>query len=203
MKEPEAELTDHMYDGIQEYDNPLPGWWKMLFFLSVVFSVFYFLYYHTGTPGRTVYDEYNQQVSEMMDRKFSELGQLEPTNETILKYAGDKKWVKVGEVVFKSNCSGCHGTEGQGITGPNLTDDFWKHVKEPADIAKVISDGANNGAMPAWKNRLGHINKIVLAASYIASLRGKNVSGKPPEGSRIPAWTIPKPEPVSSTGPGK
>ena len=197
MSDPTYELTDHSYDGIQEFDNPLPGWWKTIFFLSVLFSIFYYLYFNMGVEGRSIHDDYNRQVSRMMDRRFAKIGELKPTNEVIVTYMKDPQWVKVGEAVYKANCIGCHGSEGQGITGPNLTDGFYKNVRSPEDLVKVISDGANNGAMPAWKNRLGHINKIVLAASYVASLRGKNVSGKPPEGSKIPEWDTFLPEPAN------
>ena len=74
--------------------------------------------------------------------------------------------------------------------GPNLTDDHYKNVKKIEDIAKVIQNGAANGAMPAWRNRLSHINKIVLVAAYVAKMRGKNLSGpRPdPEGELIPPW---------------
>ncbi len=47
-------LTDHTYDGIREYDNPLPAWWTWLFIGTVVFSVLYFPYYHGGAEGRTL-----------------------------------------------------------------------------------------------------------------------------------------------------
>ena len=33
------QLLDHEYDGIQEYDNPCPGWWHAIFLLTVLFSV--------------------------------------------------------------------------------------------------------------------------------------------------------------------
>ncbi len=42
------QLTDHAYDGIQEFDNPLPGWWKWMFVATIVFSVFYAMYFHIG-----------------------------------------------------------------------------------------------------------------------------------------------------------
>ena len=51
---PDDPLTGHDYDGIQEYDNPLPGWWKWMFVGSIVFSLFYVLYFHIGAPGRSV-----------------------------------------------------------------------------------------------------------------------------------------------------
>lgn len=189
MSEVENQLTDHAYDGIQEYDNPLPGWWKFLFGFFCFFGFFYYLYFNSGHEGRSVHDQYNDHVSQMMELRFAELGNLEATDENILKYKDDIKWLKVGEIVYKTNCTGCHGASGQGVTGPNLTDKFWKNVRKPSDIAKVIDKGANGGAMPAWGNRLGHVNKVVLAAAYIASLQGTDPAGaKPPEGNEVERW---------------
>jgi cytochrome c oxidase cbb3-type subunit 3 len=73
--------------------------------------------------------------------------------------------------------------------GPNLTDDNWKNVTKLEDIAKVIEVGAANGSMPAWRNRLSHVNLIVLTSAYVASLRGTNPANpKAPEGNPIPPW---------------
>lgn len=189
---PEEILTDHSYDGIQEYDNPLPGWWKFLFWLFIFFAPLYFMYFHMGVEGRTVHDQYDRHMAQIFELKFKEIGELEPDRETIIKYMTDpevSKFLKVGEVVFKSNCVSCHGANGEGAIGPNLTDDHWKNVRNVEDIAKVISEGAAKGSMPAWKNRLSHINQIVLTAAYIASLRENPVSGtRPPEGNVIPPW---------------
>ncbi len=76
------------------------------------------------------------------------------------------------------------------MVGPNLTDENWKNVRNIEDIAKVIANGAANGSMPAWKNRMSHKNQIVLTAAYVASLRDNPVTGgKPPEGNPIPPWS--------------
>lgn len=183
-------LTDHTYDGIQEYDNPLPGWWSFLFWVFVVFAPIYYFYFHGGMEGRSIHDEYNTEMASIFERRFSQIGLLEPDRETLLKYLnGDPQWLAVGEVVYKTNCVGCHGADGGGLVGPNLTDDHWKHVSNIEGIAKVISEGAANGAMPAWKNRLTHQNQIVLTAAYVASLRENPVAGVPPEGKAIPDWT--------------
>jgi cytochrome c oxidase cbb3-type subunit 3 len=183
-------LTDHSYDGIQEYDNPLPGWWVFLFWLFIFFAPLYVFYFHLGVAGRTVYDQYDRHMASIFELKFSQIGELTPDRETIVQYMNDPEWLAVGKVVFKTNCVSCHGAEGEGAIGPNLTDDHWKNVRNVEDIAKVISEGAANGSMPAWKNRLSHINQIVLTAAYIASLRENPVAGKrPPEGNVIPPWT--------------
>lgn len=186
---PDDPLTDHCYDGIQEYDNPLPGWWKWLFIGTAAFSVVYWAYYHSGMPTRTLAASYDHAVSENLRLQFAELGELKPERTVILKYAHDPKWLTVGKTAFAANCVSCHGPKAEGLVGPNLTDGYWKHVKQPEDIATVIAAGAASGAMPAWKNRL-HPNEVVLLASYIVSLRGSlpEGAGKDPEGTPAPSW---------------
>ena len=185
----EANLTDHSYDGIQEFDNPMPGWWKNLFAGSVVFAIFYWLYFHAGTEGRTIQDDYTRHQASIFELRFSEIGNLEADRETILKYMQDPEWLTVGEVVYKTNCVSCHRADGGGQVGPNLTDDYWKNVKNVEDIAKVIEQGAAKGSMPAWRNRLSHQNQIVLTAAYVAAMRENPVAGKAPEGNKIKGWT--------------
>ena len=55
------QLLDHNYDGIQEYDNPLPTWWVTLFWISIVFAVFYAVYFHFG-QGKLAVEAYNEDM---------------------------------------------------------------------------------------------------------------------------------------------
>lgn len=187
-------ITDHSYDGIQEYDNPLPGWWKWLFVLTAVMSPFYWAYFHMGMPGRSIHDEYDREAARIFERQFSKIGDLKPDQATMVEFMTDsekQKYLAIGEAIYKANCVSCHGLNGEGSVGPNLTDDSWKNVTQLTDLINVIENGANNGAMPAWKNRLNHVNKVVLTAAYVATLRGKSVSnGKAPEGKPIPPWNL-------------
>ena len=198
-------VREHSFDGIQEYDNPLPGWWKLLFVASILFSGPYFFFYHSGVEGRSVADDYNAAVSANLRLQFAEIGELKPDRATIAKYMNDANWLKVGESVYKSNCVSCHGAEGQGLVGPNLTDDFYKNVVHLEDIAKVVGEGAAAQAMPAWKNRL-HPNELVLVSSYVAKMRGSRTSmaGKEPYGQKIGPWettTAGEAAPAPSTTP--
>ena len=193
-------LIQHSYDGIQEFDNPLPGWWKWMFVGSIVYSLFYALFFHIGAPGRSIFDQYDAALAVNTRLQFSEIGDLQPTADNILLYpsalaASRKSWLSVGQTIFKTNCISCHGVDGIGKIGPNLTDEYYKSVHKVEDIARVISQGAGNGAMPAWGTRLLP-NEIVLVSAYVASLRGSPLGegGKPPEGSVIPPW----PEPSAS-----
>ena len=186
----DAEVTGHVYDGIQEFDNPLPGWWTFLFWFSVVFAPVYYFFFHCGIEGRSIHEQYNAHMASVFELRFAEIGELTADRETILKYMNDEpEWLAVGKAVYQTNCVSCHGADGSGVVGPNLTDDHWKNVRNVEGIAKVIENGAANGAMPAWKNRLSHQNQIVLTAAYVASLRANPVKGtKPPEGNVIPDW---------------
>ncbi len=185
---PDDKLSDHCYDGIQEYDNPTPGWWNWLFWGTIDLAPLYLIVFHSPNLNIRLSDQYAKAYAENLRLQFGEIGTLEPTAETILQYMHDPKWIAVGEATFQTNCVTCHGKDGQGISGPNLTDNAYKNVKKIDDIATVIHDGAQAGAMPAWGNRL-HPNEMVLAAAYVASLRGKNAAGgKNPEGNEIPPW---------------
>ncbi len=190
---PDDPKTDHAYDGIEEYDNPLPGWWKWVFIATIAFSPFYMLFYHGGAAGRSVEDQYGVALATNTRLQFAEIGNLTPDANTIATYMHKGSWVKVGESVFKANCISCHGRNGEGQVGPNLTDEMYKNVVKIDDIAKVINEGAGGGAMPKWSNRL-HPNEVVLVSAYVASLRGKNVEGRIPEGRAIEPWPEALPE---------
>lgn len=180
---------EHEYDGIREYDNPMPGWWVWMFVFTIIFAVLYGIYYHSDVPGRDLITDYEMAVGEDLKARFAEMGDLKSDTASILQYAKKSDYVSAGMSIFKGNCVSCHGPNAEGLVGPNLTDDAWKNVKELSDIPRVIRDGANNGAMPAWKTRM-HPNEVVLVAAYVATLRGKNLSGpRPPEGVVIPAWS--------------
>jgi len=188
-------LQDHEFDGIQEYDNPTPGWWYLIFFGTFLFAVWYFLYYHMSTISTPVSVEYQEATAADMKKRFGEIGDLKPDAATVVRFMNEPGWLQFGASIFKTNCVSCHGANGQGQVGPNLTDDYYKNITKIEDIPRVIANGAANGAMPAWKTRM-HPNEVVLVASYVASLRGKNLPGpRGHEGTEIPPWPAPPVEP--------
>ena len=194
-------LTDHAYDGIQEYDNPLPGWWTYIFIGTFLFSIGYIMWYHTGAPDRTLEAQYNAENEALMRVQFEKIGELKADEATLVKYANEKDWLRVGEGVFRTNCISCHGRKGEGNVGPNLTDEFYKYIRKPEDIHTILVKGAGNGAMPAWGSRLGK-NELVLASCYVMSLRGKNLEGKGPDGQEIAPWPSAPPA-TEDPAPGK
>lgn len=188
MSNTHDQLLDHEYDGIREFDNPTPGWWHAILVLTIIFSIFYYTYWEFSPLASTPVSRLQARELVEIRKQFAEIGDLKPDAPTMSKMMAEPKWMAFGESVFKGNCVSCHGAQGQGIIGPNLTDDSWKNVKVMADIPRVVAEGAANGAMPSWKGRL-HPNEIVLVASYVATLRGKNIPGRAPEGNIIPNWT--------------
>lgn len=185
---PALEPMDHEYDGIREYDNPMPGWWVWMFAFTIVFSVLYGIYYHSNVPGRDLLTDYEMAVGEDLKARFAEMGDLKTDQASILQYMQKSDYVSAGMSIYKGNCVSCHGPNAEGLVGPNLTDEAWKNVKELPDVVRVVREGANNGAMPAWKTRM-HPNEVVLVAAYVATLRGKNLPGpRPAEGAVISPW---------------
>lgn len=184
----ETPVTDHDYDGIREYDNPTPGWWVFLFVLSVVFSILYFTYYHVSPAGgASVKESYEAAVTADLKKTFGKMGELKQDDASLLQYMDDKDKMLLGKSIFKGNCVSCHGVNGEGQVGPNLTDDFGKNLKVMSDIPRVINNGAAGGNMPSWKTRL-HPNEVALVAAYVASLRGQNLPGRAPEGEKMESW---------------
>lgn len=184
-------LTEHEYDGIREFDNPTPGWWHWMFGASVVFSVLYFVFFHFSVAGWTVEDLWSNDQRAEFVRIFGSVGQLKADDQSILQQMDNPQFMTIAKAAFIGNCSACHAKDGGGLVGPNLCDESFKNVKHVSDIFKVITDGANAGAMPAWKRTFSDNERVILAA-YVASLRGTTPGNpKMAEGESIPAW--PKP----------
>ncbi len=182
-------LLNHEYDGIREYDNPTPGWWHMIFFGTILFAIFYVVFWHFSPMGWNVYDKLAADQSRALEATFGDMGELTGDEQTIMRYATDEKWLTAAAAWFAGKCISCHGANGEGVVGPNLTDDYFINIKTPEDIYKMISEGAVAKGMPAWGKQM-HPNKVVLLASYVASLRGKNLPGKGQQGEMIDPWPV-------------
>jgi cytochrome c oxidase cbb3-type subunit 3 len=189
MSDPNIDrLSDHEYDGIREYDNPLPGWWVMLFWATIIFSVIYLIWYHVGIHGESVAKSYEAAVQQVAQKQNAAFGDLKPDAATLVSLMADAKAMERGASVYKAYCLACHGPEGQGLVGPNMTDDHYKNVKSIEEFVTVITNGAGNGTMPQWGTTLSK-SDIIVVASYTAAMRGKNLTGpRPAEGEIIAPW---------------
>jgi cytochrome c oxidase cbb3-type subunit 3 len=178
--------TIHTYDGIQEYDNPLPGWWKWTWAATIAFSACYlFIAVLTGAQLSPVGQYDRAALAELKNAG----GLLKPDAATLVQLMKDDDSMKAGAAIFATNCVACHNRDASGLIGPNLTDELYIHVRKIEDIPDVVTKGrkSKTAEMPSWANRLSP-NEIVQVSSYVASLRGLNRPGKAPEGKAIAPW---------------
>jgi cytochrome c oxidase cbb3-type subunit 3 len=175
-------LLAHDYDGIEEYDNPLPGWWVWLFWATIAFSGVYVAVYHFG-PGPSVIASYEEEVrlaGEREARGAAAGGAL--TEEALGALQKNGMAMARARETFVQRCAACHGDKGQGIIGPNLTDEYWLHGGTLTDIHRTISEGVPEKGMVPWKGQLGPA-EIASMAAFLGTLRGTNPPGaKPPQG---------------------
>ena len=163
-------LLQHEYDGIREYDNPLPGWWKSVFAASIVFAIVYCIYYHGGGPGMSEADEYKAELKEYaaLQAKIAEkTGKVD--EKTLADLSKNSAALESAKKVFNKNCVACHGFKAEGKIGPNLTDDHQIHGNTRVDIYNTIKNGVPAKGMIAWSKVLKHAELLNVAA-YIATL---------------------------------
>ena len=186
----DGELLDHDYDGIREYDNPLPSWWSITFGATIAFAFLYFAYYNIAGWGRSPGDNYNVALAGWQSiYKAGPSGGGGPnvTEEMLAAGAENPDVTARGAEVFAARCVGCHGTNAAGQIGPNLTDLFQLHGTTRMDLYGTVVGGVPGTAMIAWGETLKS-SEIVAVATFVSSLRGKNLTGKEPQGKPVPAF---------------
>lgn len=176
------ELMGHEYDGISEFDNDLPPWWKYGFYVTIVFAFVYMGYYHVADAGQLQGAEYEtemRQATLLVSAEADDPNKL--TTYTALTAPAD---LSAGKSIFATNCAPCHGPNAEGKVGPNLTDEYWLHGGEINHVYKTIKYGVTSKGMVAWKGKLAG-KQILQVASYIQSLQGsKPANAKEPQGEK-------------------
>jgi len=182
----EARLMTHAYDGIREYDNPLPGWWRAIFWASIVFAAGYWIWFHVGKWGSTPDERYRAALAEYNDkRSLREAADAANVSEDLL--ARDMKDGTVlahGGEIFTARCVSCHTADGHGLIGPNLTDLYQLHGTTRMDLFTTVKNGVAGTAMPAWGEQMA-ASDVVAVTAFVATLRGKNIAGKEPQGHPV------------------
>jgi len=176
-------MLDHDYDGIRELDNQLPPWWKIGFYLTILFAVVYLFSYHLSGNGKLQKEEYDEQMSEAARQKEEMMKHnAEFVTAENVTVCTDKAMLEEGKSIFLSNCAACHRPDAGGNVGPNLTDDYWLHGGGLQNLFRVITEGVQGKGMISWKSQLS-AKKIREVASYVLSLHGSNpADAKEPQG---------------------
>ncbi|GAB4336863.1 MAG: hypothetical protein OHK0038_15150 [Flammeovirgaceae bacterium] len=179
-------LLDEEFDGIKELDNPVPAWFNLLFYGTIAFGIAYLFVYHVWNMANLQDKEYEVEVAQANILKEEYMKKaMNNINETNVELLTDNSAIKNGEKIYQSNCATCHGKQGQGIVGPNLTDKFWLHGGKIGDVFKTVKNGVQNTGMIPWGDKLNP-KQIQEVASYVLSLQGTNPTNpKAPEGQEI------------------
>ncbi|MBA6412562.1 cytochrome-c oxidase, cbb3-type subunit III [Parahaliea sp. F7430] len=172
----EDQATDHVYDGIEEYDNPLPVWWFYMFVITIVWAVGYLIVYpgmgnYPGLIGWTQIAQYEERVGAAEERHRAMYDRYLAM--PIEEIADDPVVRRMGMRMFGNDCAQCHGADARGGYGfPNLTDDDWIYGGEPEQIETTITQG-RQAAMPAWGSVIGD-QGVEQVTAYLLELNHRN-----------------------------
>ena len=180
------ETVGHSFDGIEEFDNPLPKWWFLLFIGTIIFALGYLVLYPGLGNWKGLLPGYedgwtgvNEWQKEMVraDKEYAPI-YAKYAKLPIEEVAKDEQALKMGGRLFASNCSVCHGSDAKGAYGfPNLTDKEWRWGGSPADIKQTII-GGRHGMMPPQGPAIGEDGVRNVAAYVLTELGGRKL----PEG---------------------
>ena len=170
----------HAFDGIEEYDNPLPKWWFMLFIGTIIFAVAYLALYPGLGNWKGVLPGYEggwtqvKQWQKEVDKADAQYGPIYAKYAAmpIADVAKDEQALKMGGRLFSTYCSICHGSDAKGAVGfPNLSDSNWRWGGEPDTIKTTILHG-RMAIMPAWGSIIGDDGVKNVSAYVRSSLAG-------------------------------
>lgn len=148
----EDRIIEHSYDGIQEYDNPMPRWWLTTFGLTIVFSVLYVINIGPIGAGKGWIADYEA------DMKAFAAAHPAPSSSDVSESAlaalvSDQQALATGKTTYDAYCASCHVADGGGLIGPNLVDNYWLHGGKITDIYKTVVDGVLAKGMPPGASR--------------------------------------------------
>ena len=173
------------YDGIKELDNPLPPWLKYIFYITIIISFAYLMRLVVFKDDTIIQKkEYSKEMAAA--RAKTEVAVKEEAVKTAAQPAMTQEQILAGgKVTFDKICYVCHGKFGEGLVGPNFTDDYWIHGDRPEDLKKVIVDGVIDKGMLSYKSQLSG-KQIDQVIAYILSLHGTNPPNqKAPQGVKV------------------
>jgi len=196
-----VETTGHEWDGIQELNTPMPRWWLLVLYITIIWSVGYWIVYPAwptisgdhergGTKGVADWTEYKkleENLAEIEQRRGEYLARFNKASfDEIMNDPELYAFALAGgQAAFKDNCATCHGTGGAGGKGyPNLNDDDWLWGGDIPSIYQTIKYGirihpkGRQSEMPAFKDMLTP-PQITATAEYVDGLHsGEKAAGE-------------------------
>jgi cytochrome c oxidase cbb3-type subunit III len=153
---------EHNYDGIEELDNPPPGWIMFIFYLTIGFSILYAAYYFWIGIGPDQHREYEAAQEKAREKYQSS----QPS--VAIGLLTDENALAEGKTIYADmNCAACHGVQGEGnAIGPNLIDDYWIHGCSFEEVFQIIKNGEPLKGMTPFKGLLSD-DRIQKVTSYV------------------------------------
>lgn len=174
----EVETMGHVWDeNLEEFNNPLPRWWLIMFYITLFFGAGYLVLY----PGLGSFKGVlNWSQTNQYDREINQANETygplynKYLNEDIAALINDADALKIGKRLYATYCTTCHGSDARGVRGfPNLRDNDWLFSGSPENIKASIMNG-RQGMMPAWEEILGH-DGVFQVTEYVRSVSGREV----------------------------
>jgi cytochrome c oxidase cbb3-type subunit 3 len=174
----------HEFDGIKELDNPMPPWLKYIFYVTIIISFAYITRLVVFKDESIIQKkEYSKEMAAARAKTAS--AEKEEATKAVAQPMSQEQILAAGKVTFDKICYVCHGKFGEGLVGPNFTDDYWIHGNKPEDLKKVIVDGVIDKGMLSYKSQLSN-KQIDQVIAYILSLHGTNPPNpKAPQGVKV------------------
>ncbi|KIO76377.1 cytochrome C [Pedobacter lusitanus] len=188
LEEEKNLVMEHKFDGIAELNNPTPAWFMILFYGTIIFAIGYLLTYDVLGFGKSQEEEYIAEIEQAAEAKVAFLSNpanaANAVNENNMEQSKDEAVIKNGASLFANRCTPCHGEHGEGLVGPNLTDEYWLHGGTAKDVFKTIKYGVPEKGMIAWEKSLS-AQQLSDLTNYVLSLKGTNPAGaKAPQGNK-------------------
>jgi cytochrome c oxidase cbb3-type subunit 3 len=168
--------TGHVWDeDLTELNTPMPRWWMALFYITIAFALTYLVLYpglgsFAGKLGWKSSTQYQQELKKA-DADYGPLFNKYQSQD-LKAVAADPQAHAIGERLFLTYCSQCHGSDARGGKGfPNLTDKDWLFGGEPETIKTTIMEG-RVGQMPSMAAAVGTDKDVENVAHYVLSLSG-------------------------------
>lgn len=171
-------LREHVFDGIQEFDQKLPNWWLFTFYIAIVFFVGYWVVYYSTDFMQTPTQSIDAKMAAIEDKKKQELvAMMDKLDDSVLvEWSNNQSITAEGKALYDQFCVACHAPDlNGGVIGRSLIDDHWEYGGKPMELFELVLNGSpadgkgfNGQKMQAWEDLLGP-EKAAKTVAYVVS----------------------------------
>ena len=172
-----GQTTGHVWDeNLEEYSNPLPNWWRWMFYITVIFALVYLALYpglgnmagSFGWSMRGQYDAEMKKAEETYGPKFNKFLKMD-----VKAVAADPEAKEMGQRLFQTYCAQCHGGDAKGQKAfPNLADHDWLWGGTADKIKETIRQGRTGMMTPKGTKPDMDAEQVKDVVAYVRSLSG-------------------------------